>query len=155
VSVDKRLRTVVPARGRGSEALPLVPLYERLPSGPHRLEREQVARHQRIRLHGAMVEAVAANGYEGTSVKQVIALAGVSRRSFYEQFANKQDCLLATFDLLAGKTMRRAADAYLASGRSLEDRLRPALAEFATTISHDRKAAELVIGKRRPPASRG
>jgi AcrR family transcriptional regulator len=96
-------------------------------------------------MHGAMVEAVAANGYEGTSVKQVIALAGVSRRSFYEQFANKQDCLLATFDVLAGNTMRRAADAYLASGGSLEDRLRPALAEFAATITHDRKAAELVI----------
>jgi AcrR family transcriptional regulator len=92
-----------------------------------------------------MVEAVATNGYEGTSVKQVIALAGVSRRSFYEQFANKQDCLLATFDLLAGNTMRRAADAYLASDGSLEERLRPALAEFAATVTRNRKAAALMI----------
>jgi AcrR family transcriptional regulator len=92
-----------------------------------------------------MVEAVATNGYEGTSVKQVVALAGVSRRSFYEQFVNKQDCLLATFDLLAGDTMRRAADAYLASEGALEERLRPALAEFAATVTRSRKAAALVI----------
>jgi AcrR family transcriptional regulator len=144
MSVDKRLRTVARAARRPAAA-PLAPLYKRLPSGPHRLEREEVARHQRIRIHGAMVEAVATNGYEGTSVKQVIALAGVSRRSFYEQFANKQDCLLATFDLLAGNTMRRATDAYMASEGPLEERLRPALAEFAATVTRNRKAAALVI----------
>ena len=55
-------------------------------------------RHQRNRMHGAMVEAVALRGYERTSVKQVVGLAGVSRRSFYEQFANKQECFLATYD---------------------------------------------------------
>jgi AcrR family transcriptional regulator len=96
-------------------------------------------------MHGAMVEAVAASGFEGTSVREVIALAGVSRRSFYEQFANKQECLLATFDLLAGNALRRAGDAYLAGGGSLEERLRAALAEFAQEIAKNRKAAGLVI----------
>src|SRR5271170_7931966 len=75
------------------------PIYKRLPHGPHRLERNEVILHQRARIHGAMVEAIACNGYEGTSVKQVIGLAGVSRRSFYEQFANKEACFLATCDL--------------------------------------------------------
>jgi TetR/AcrR family transcriptional regulator len=144
MSVDKRLRTIDRV-GPRRPAAQLAPLYKRLPSGPHRLEREEVTRHQRIRIHGAMVEAVAANGYERTSVKQVIALAGVSRRSFYEQFANKQECLLATFDLLAGDTMRRAADAYGASDGPLEERLRAALGEFAATVTQKRKAAALVI----------
>ena len=72
------------------------PLYERLPHGPHRSSAEAVLRNQRARMHGAMVEAVAMHGYERTSVKQVVGLAGVSRRSFYEQFANKQECFLAT-----------------------------------------------------------
>jgi AcrR family transcriptional regulator len=123
------------------------PLYKRLPHGPHRLEREEVVRNQRIRIHGAMVEAVAADGYEGTSVKQVIGLAGVSRRSFYEQFANKQECLLATFDLLVGDTVRRAGEAYLATGGPLEERLRAALAEFAEPVTRNRKAAGLVIAE--------
>src|ERR1700689_1983173 len=89
--------------GRGSATTPLVPLYKRLPHGPHRLGRTQVIRHQRARIYGAMVEAVASSGYQETSGKQVVALAGVSRRSFYEQFANKEECFLATFDLLAGR----------------------------------------------------
>ena len=33
-------------------------MYRRLPHGPHGLAREPVARHQRARLYGAMVEAV-------------------------------------------------------------------------------------------------
>ena len=45
-----------------------------------------------------MVEAVAGRGYDAVTVRQVIALAGVSRRSFYEQFASKQDCFLSTYD---------------------------------------------------------
>ena len=79
----------------------LAPIYQRLPHGPHRLGAENVVRNQRHRMHGAMIEAVAENGYERTSVKQVVGLAGVSRRSFYEQFANKQECFLATYDLIA------------------------------------------------------
>ena len=77
------------------------PLYKRLPRGPHRLDPSAVARHQRVRIHGAMVRAVAAEGYDAVTVRKVIVLAGVSRRSFYEQFAGKQECFLATFDEIA------------------------------------------------------
>ena len=70
------------------------PLYRRLPRGPHQLGKRAVARNQRVRIHGAMVRALAAEGYDGVSVRLLIALAGVSRRSFYEQFAGKQDCFL-------------------------------------------------------------
>ncbi|MHB8532037.1 MAG: TetR family transcriptional regulator, partial [Solirubrobacteraceae bacterium] len=66
------------------------PLYERLPHGPHQLDRTEVARNQRARIHGAMIEAVSRSGYEQASVKHVITLAGVSRRAFYEQFQNKR-----------------------------------------------------------------
>ena len=58
-----------------------------------------------------MVRAVAAEGYDAVTVRLLIALAGVSRRSFYEQFAGKQDCFLATFDEIARQhlaTARRA-----------------------------------------------
>jgi AcrR family transcriptional regulator len=145
MSVDKKFLPFARGERVSSAPAPASPLYKRLPHGPHRLGREDVVHNQRIRIHGAMVEAVAASGYAGTSVKQVIALAGVSRRSFYEQFANKEECLLATFDLLAGNAVRRAGEAYLASGGRLEERLRAALAEFAQPIMRNRKAAGLVI----------
>src|SRR5690348_8874337 len=83
-------------------------LYKRLPRGPHRLDRRAVAQHQRVRIHGAMVQAVAGDGYDALSVRQVIALAGVSRRSFYEQFASKEACFLATFDVVARQQLASA-----------------------------------------------
>src|ERR1022692_2430921 len=75
------------ARGSGRAAQGagrgVAPLYERLPRGPHRLDPLEVAENQRRRMYGAMIEAVAASGYGRTSVKQVVTLAGVSRRAFY------------------------------------------------------------------------
>jgi AcrR family transcriptional regulator len=120
-------------------------MYKRLPPGPHRLGRRAVVRHQRLRIHGAMIEAAAANGYESTSVRQLVSLAGVSRRSFYEQFANKEDCFLATFDLLAGRGVRRMSGAYAAASGDLEDRLGATFREFAELAATRRKAAVLVI----------
>jgi AcrR family transcriptional regulator len=92
-----------------------------------------------------MVEAVAANGYANTSVKQVIGLAGVSRRAFYEQFANKEECFLATFDLVAARGVKRVHDAYLASGGNLEQRVRAATREFTGEIGANAKGAGLAI----------
>jgi AcrR family transcriptional regulator len=131
--------------GRGTDAARIAPLYKRLPHGPHRLARNEVIRHQRTRIHGAMVEAVAENGYEGTSIKRLIGLAGVSRRSFYEQFANKEECFLATFDMLAGRSVQRMSKAYLAGDGGLEERLRSAFGELAKTTTNEPKSAVLVV----------
>jgi AcrR family transcriptional regulator len=46
----------------------------------------------------AMVEAVAEKGYARVAVADVIERAGVSRKTFYEQFANKEECFLAAYD---------------------------------------------------------
>ncbi len=123
----------------------IAPMYKRLPHGPHRLERNEVILHQRARIHGAMVEAVANNGYEGTSVKQVIGLAAVSRRSFYEQFANKEECFLATFDLIVRRELKQVRNAYLGTDGSLEERARAVFARFADTAIDDRNATLLVV----------
>ena len=48
----------------------LTPLYKRLPHGPHGLGREAVARHQRARLYGGMVESVYQRGYAGSRALQ-------------------------------------------------------------------------------------
>jgi len=121
------------------------PIYKRLPHGPHRLERNEVILHQRARIHGAMVEAVACNGYEGTSVKQVIGLAGVSRRSFYEQFANKEACFLATYDLIVRRELKQVREVYVATKGPLEERARAVFERFAQLTSDDRNATLLVV----------
>jgi AcrR family transcriptional regulator len=45
-----------------------------------------------------MAEAVAEKGYLPTTVADVIARAGVSRKTFYEHFRDKEDCFLAAYD---------------------------------------------------------
>jgi AcrR family transcriptional regulator len=123
----------------------LAPIYQRLPHGPHRLGAENVVRNQRHRMHGAMIEAVAENGYERTSVKQVVGLAGVSRRSFYEQFANKQECFLATYDLIARRGAGRVSAAYREADGDAHVRLQAAFGELGQAISTNWKSASLVM----------
>jgi len=123
----------------------LAPLYERLPRGPHRLGAGAVAENQRRRMHGAMIEAVAANGYGRTSVKQVVTLAGVSRRAFYEQFSNKQECFLATLDQIATHTLTRIAESYRASAGTLEQRLGIALTSFAEIVRANPKGSRVML----------
>jgi len=47
------------------------------------------------RLLSAMADVAAADGYAGATIAQVIARAGVSRPTFYDYFADKDDCFLA------------------------------------------------------------
>ena len=148
-----RGRSSLSARGRAKRATgpprttpaPIAPLYKRLPHGPHRMERNEVVLHQRARIHGAIIEAVAEDGYDGTSIKQIIALAGVSRRSFYEQFANKEECFLATFDLIVRRDIKQIRKAYAAARGPLEQRLRAVFQRFAQSAADDRKATVLVV----------
>jgi AcrR family transcriptional regulator len=135
-------RTSGPAR---TPAAAIAPIYKRLPHGPHRMERSEVVLHQRARIHGAIIEAVAQNTYEGTSVKQIIGLAGVSRRSFYEQFANKDECFLATFDLIVRRDIKELKKAYLACDGTLEQRARAVFERFAQSTAEDRNATVLVV----------
>lgn len=74
-----------------------------LPRGPHGLSREQVEQSQRNRLLMAMVDAVAAKGYAQTSVADVLERSGVSRATFYTQFADKEDCFRAAYETAAGQ----------------------------------------------------
>jgi AcrR family transcriptional regulator len=53
---------------------------------------------QRGRMIDAMAETVAEKGYAATTVADVVARAGVSRRTFYEHFADREDCFLAAYD---------------------------------------------------------
>jgi AcrR family transcriptional regulator len=69
-----------------------------LPRGRHAAPREVVAESQRERVLVAMADAVAAKGYANVAVADVIERAGVSRRSFYEHFSNKEEAFLAAYD---------------------------------------------------------
>jgi AcrR family transcriptional regulator len=78
-----------------------------LPPGPHGLPPELVERNQRERLVAAMAETCTELGYAGASVAEVTKQAGVSTASFYRQFKDKRECMLASFEELFGRLLEQ------------------------------------------------
>jgi AcrR family transcriptional regulator len=75
------------------------PVVEVLPRRPRAPARAALRASQRGRLLCAIADAVAEKGYAATSVADVIALAGVSRKTFYAHFEDKEACFLASYDV--------------------------------------------------------
>lgn len=69
-----------------------------LPRGRHQLPADVVRASQRERLLLAMLVLVAGNGYQATTVPEVVTRARVSRSVFYQEFESKLDCFLALCD---------------------------------------------------------
>jgi AcrR family transcriptional regulator len=59
-----------------------------------------------------MIEVVSERGYPETRVVDVIGVAGVSRKTFYELFDSKEDCFLAAYDVLLENLLAEATDAF-------------------------------------------
>ncbi|MFT4049238.1 MAG: TetR/AcrR family transcriptional regulator [Solirubrobacterales bacterium] len=72
--------------------------HEPLPRGRHKLERDVVLASQRGRLIQAFAKLAADRGYDNVTIIDIVSLAGTSKRTFYEHFEDKEDCLLQTFD---------------------------------------------------------
>jgi len=100
-------------KGDGGEARATA--SPRLPAGRHGLPREFVAQNQRERIVTALVDTVAERGYNATTVANITKAASVSRRTFYEHFADKEACFLAAYEMVADHiavSMRSAAEAF-------------------------------------------
>src|ERR1700753_228962 len=96
--------------------------YRRLPTGAHGLTREQVELDQRERLRSAMIELIAERGYPAVRILDLTQLAHVSRPTFYNLFADKEELLLGAYEDIAGRTTMRVGEAY-AAGATPEESL--------------------------------
>ncbi len=65
--------------------------------------RVQVSEMQRSRLLGAAVATIEELGWSGASVAHITARARISRRTFYDLFDNREDCLLAVMEDILGQ----------------------------------------------------
>jgi AcrR family transcriptional regulator len=81
---------------------------------------------QRARLLSAAVVTVEELGWSGASVAHITARARVSRRTFYDLFENREDCLLAVLDEVFGRVERELVEARL-SKLSWRERIRAGL----------------------------
>jgi AcrR family transcriptional regulator len=104
---------------------------------------EKVANNQRMRLFGAMVACVAQQGYAATSVADLTRTSGVSRRSFYDLFDDKDACFVATVEAI----LEAAIGLVLPEDREgdWEERARRDFYAFAAALSAQPAAAKMCL----------
>jgi AcrR family transcriptional regulator len=120
------------------------PIFPRLSTGPRKMEAEAVARHQRGRLEGAMVDAVARHGYAETTLRELVTLAGVSKGTFYEHFESKQDCFLTTFDDIID-IINGGIEQAVSEPGDPEEKLLAGLRTFTAVATEEKEAAYLAV----------
>jgi AcrR family transcriptional regulator/DNA-binding MarR family transcriptional regulator len=91
-----------------------------------------------------MADEAAHRGPSSVTVARVIARAGVSRRAFYELFADVEDCLLATLDWAIELARARAQPAY-ARERAWREAVRAGLAALLRFFDENPLLAQLCI----------
>ncbi len=93
---------------------------------------------QRERLIRAMAQVVEREGYAAASVAKVIAAAGVGRVTFYGEFADKDECFLASYDALARQTLGQMRGA--ARGQDYQAAPRAALSSLLRMLEAEPEA---------------
>jgi AcrR family transcriptional regulator len=106
--------------------------------------RQQVADIQRTRMLGAMVEQVAEHGAANAAVAHVVARSGVSRRTFYEIFKDREDCFLAAFDEAVQQIAAVVVPAYEQPG-TWRSKLRAALTALLESLAADPATGRLLV----------
>jgi AcrR family transcriptional regulator len=103
-----------------------------------------VARNQRERILAAVAQVASTRGYGAMSVQDVVREAGVSRRTFYEQFKNKDHAFLAAYDEASGRmmtTIRAGIDAE----QTFEDKISAGFRAFLELLAASPAFAKMCI----------
>jgi AcrR family transcriptional regulator len=91
-----------------------------------------------------MVEESAVRGAGNVTVAHVVASAGVSRRTFYELFSDREDCFLAAFEEGVARVTRRLLD-YHDPGAEWAERIRASLIALLSFLDSDRATGRLLL----------
>lgn len=116
----------------------------RLRPGPDGRPRGQVAEIQRRRMLTAAVDAVEEVGYARMTVAQVIGRARVSRKTFYDLFADREDCFLAAFDQALEQGRGLVKEAY-ESQTNWRESIRAALATLLASMDEEPGLTKLCV----------
>jgi len=115
---------------------------DQLRGGKHGLTPEQVASSQRDRVQAAMRDLVAKHGYRDVAVAAVLRHAGVSRKTFYELYAGKEECFVAVYEDEMARLLTPVMRAFEGS-EPWVDRLRTALGVLLGGLADDPSAARI------------
>ena len=88
---------------------------------------------QRERLYAAAAAVFSRVGYAEASAEAISREAGMSKATFYEHFANKEECILSLFDA-ASAQVRAAVAASTESGSTPDERVRAGVRAFLMAL---------------------
>jgi AcrR family transcriptional regulator len=105
---------------------------------------ERVVEIQRARIVAAMTEVSVERGVGSVTVAHVVERAGVSRRTFYEIFVDREDCFLAACDEGIARACRYVIAAYDPNA-GWAGRIRMALTAVLEFLDVERGVGRLLI----------
>jgi AcrR family transcriptional regulator len=115
-----------------------------LPSGRHGLPPQFVASNQRERIVIAVAQVCSTAGYAAMSVEDVVVASGVSRRTFYDNFQDKEDAFLAAYDEVTSRLLVRVKAAYDAND-DIIDRAREGLRALLGFLAAEPAFADMCV----------
>jgi AcrR family transcriptional regulator len=142
--LERKPRRSAPARARAVATAGPAQRYQRLPSGSHGLDPEQVRKDQAQRLRAAMIELIAAKGYPAVRIADLSKLAHVSPPTLYSLYADKEQLFLGTYEDVARRTGVAILDAHRTSD-SPDGRLLAAMRAFADLAAREPQAISLLV----------
>lgn len=95
---------------------------------------EAAPNEHRARLLQAMASVAAAQGLAATSIAAVVAEAGVSKRTFYEHFVDKDACFLALYRAASASALRTLRES-VQPGRPWQDQVEHALGAYLAHLA--------------------
>jgi AcrR family transcriptional regulator len=99
----------------------------RQPPGPEPVSRDAAAADQRRRILEATAELIAEQGYQETTMEEVVRRAKVGYATFYKHYPDKEAAFLALLDAATDRTVGRVEDAYKREEGPWADRVGAAL----------------------------
>jgi AcrR family transcriptional regulator len=119
----------------GAEPRPGTDWYrEAMSAGPDlEFERAKVASYRR-RLMAGLAASIGEKGLSATTIADIVRHAGMSKRAFYDQFTDKDECFLALYQSASERVIAAIDDALAQDAGSREERLRNGIHVFLSML---------------------
>jgi AcrR family transcriptional regulator len=118
----------------------------RQPPGPEPVSRDAAAADQRRRILEATAELVSAQGYQETTMEEIVRRAKVGYATFYKHYPDKEAAFLALLDAATDRTVSRVEGAYKREEGPWADRVGAALgALFEDVAAHPAAARAALV----------
>jgi len=123
----------------------LTPSARPIPRGRHAPPLEVRLEVQKHRLFDAAAAVFSKAGYAEASAEAISREAGMSKATFYEHFANKEECLVALFQYATASFLEELVAASRGAERDFEERHSAGLRAILESIEDNPMLAQAIL----------